>query len=128
MSPDPNSYDAFHYDAQSFGANVALHAWNRGSSARHRYALYLLPGAQHEFGGGCAFEGAYAANVCITSARNIFDHSTRYFAAWNGVNIYLGLIGTQNVIKGFVDAPGAGRTTSVGIVLGSNSGDFISAN
>jgi len=123
-----NTYDAFHYDAKSGGPNIALHAWSRTSTARQRFALYLLPGARHTFSGGCSFEGAYTANVCLTASYTIFDPSTRYFAAWNGANIYLGLSATQNIIKGFVDAPGAGRPASVGIILGSNSGDYISAN
>jgi hypothetical protein len=123
-----NTYEAFHYDAQSGGSNIALHGWNRSSAARHRFALYLLPGAQHTFGGGCSFEGAYSANVCLNSQRNIFDPTTRYFAAWNGANIYMGQTATQNIVKGFIDAPGASRPVCTGITLGGNPGDYIAAN
>lgn len=123
-----NTYTAFYYDKQSGGRNVAIHAWNRGTSARHQWALSLQPGAGHDFSGGCCFEGAYTGNVFIGTGGSIFDSSTRYFAAWNGLNIYLGETATQNVIKGSIGGPGAGRPACVGIVLGSASGDFISAN
>jgi hypothetical protein len=124
-----NTYDAFLYDAQSGGTNVACHAWNRGSSARHRYALNLQAGAGHDFTGGCIFEGAYSANVGIFGAsQNLLDSSTRYFAAWNGLNIYMGQSATQNVIKGYLNAPGVGRPACTGIVMGGSPGDYISAN
>lgn len=123
-----NNYDAFLYDQKSGGRNVAIHAWNRSSSARHRYALNLQPGSGHEFTGGCNFEGAYSANVCILTQGCVFDSSTAYYAAWNGLNIYLGLIATGNTIKGSVFAPGGGRPSSVGIWLGNNSGDWIADN
>jgi hypothetical protein len=123
-----NTYDAFFYDKQSAGRNVSCHAWNRGSSARHRYALNLQPGSGHQFTSGCVFEGAYSANVGLFSGGNTFDSSTSYYAAWNGGNIYMALTATQNIIKGAVGPPGAGRPASAGIILGGVSGDFISAN
>lgn len=122
-----NTYVAFYYDRLSSGRNVSLHGWNRGSSARHQWALSLQAGG-HDFSGGCCFEGAYTANVGIFGSQNLFDDTTHYFAAWNGANIYLGGTATQNVIKGFVNSPGVGRPASVGIILGGGAGDFISAN
>lgn len=123
-----NSADAFYFGEKSSGRNIAAHAWNRAASARHRYALNIRPGAQHEFTGGCHFEGAYAANVGLFSSKCIFDDSTRFYSAWNGTNVYLGLTATQNVIRGYLDAPGAGQPASIGIVLGGAAGDYIADN
>ena len=123
-----NTYDGFFYDGKSTGRNIALHAWTRSTAARMSYALNLRPGASHEFDGGCNFEGGYSACVGIFSQKNLFGSTTRYYSAWNGVTVYLGLTATVNIIKGEIDGPGAGRPASIGILLGSVAADFIADN
>lgn len=123
-----NTYDGFHFDKQSTGHNMGLHAWTRSSSLRMSYALQLLAGAQHEFSGGCNFEGAWNGNVGIFTQACIFDASTKYYAAWNGVNIFMGKTATVNILKGWLGPPGAGRPACIGLLLGSVAGDFIGNN
>jgi hypothetical protein len=105
---------------------VGIHVWNRSSSNRHAYALKLVGGG-NEFVAS-HFEGAWNANVGIFSSNNVFDDSCRYYSAWNGTNIFLGLTATCNVIRGFLDISGAGRPDCVGVVLGSLASDYISDN
>ena len=123
-----NTYDGFYYDAKSNGKNIALHAWTRSTANRMRFALNLRPGSTHGFDGNCNFEGAYSACVGIFSQKNLFGPTTRYYNAWNGVTVYLGLTATVNIIKGEIDGPGPGRPASIGILLGSTAGDFIQDN
>lgn len=123
-----NTYDGFHYDAKSTGRNIGNHSWTRGASLRMQYALNLQPGAQHEFAGGCNFEGAYSACVGIFTSNCLFDSTTRYYAAWNGVTIFMGKTATLNTINGWCGGPGAGRPATIGIYLGSVAGDFIGNN
>lgn len=123
-----NTYDGFHFDKQSTGHNMGLHAWTRSASLRMSYALNLVAGAQHEFSGGCNFEGAWNGNVGIFTSGCVFDPSTKYYAAWNGVNIFMGKTATVNIIKGWLGPPGAGRPACIGLLIGSISGDFIGNN
>jgi hypothetical protein len=122
-----NTYDAFYFDSNGIARCTGLHGWNRQNSARHQFVLNLQPGSQSEFI-DCQFEGGYAANVGIFSQRNIFSDSCRYFAAWNGVNIYMGRTATLNVIRGVLDGPSAGRPVVSGIIMGSAAGDYIADN
>ena len=123
-----NTWDAFYFDQYAIGRCYGLHAWNRQAAQRHRYGLQLRPGSQCEFI-DCQFEGAYSGNVGIFSQRNIFSDSCRYFAAWNGINIYMGLNATLNQIRGTLDGAAAGRPAAVaGVVMGSTGGDFVADN
>ena len=123
-----NTWDGLYYDAKSGGRNLSMHAWSRSASNRMRYALNLISGATHEFSGGCNFEGAYTANMRLASSGCLFDSTTRWYAAWNGMNIMLAGSCASNVIKGIVQGPGSGRPASVGLSLGSVAGDAIIQN
>jgi hypothetical protein len=123
-----NTYDGFYCDARSSTRNIASHAWTRSTSVRANSALNIRPGATHEFSGGCNFEGGYNANVIIASQNCLFDPSTRYYAAWNGVNILMTSTANLCTIMGKLDAPGAGRPACYGIQIGQTAGDYISNN
>lgn len=122
------TYDGIHVGPRMTGRFIGCHAWNRAASFRHSYALNLESGGGGNEFIGCHFEGAWNANVGIFCQRNIFDDSCRFYSAWNGVNIYMGLTATLNTIKGQLDGPGSGRPASAGIYLGSVAGDYIADN
>lgn len=122
------TYDGIRVGPRMTGRFIGCHVWNRAASNRHRYGLNIeTDGGGNEFI-GCHFEGAWNANVGIFCSKNIFDDSCRFYSAWNGVNIYMGLTATLNTIRGQLDGPGSGRPASAGIVFGSNAGDFVADN
>ncbi|KAK44837.1 hypothetical protein BG58_22800 [Caballeronia jiangsuensis] len=122
-----NTYNGFHLDANCTGGFTRLHAWTRAASLRMGYAIKINPNAQGDFN-QCHFEGGWFGNAGIFSSGNTFDPTCHFYSAWNGVNIYMGLTATLNVIRGFLDAPGVGRPACIGILLGSNGSDFIADN
>lgn len=128
-----NTYNGLTVGPNMTGRFIGVHVWNRyiTGNDRHGWAVKL------EFAGGvgggcefigCHFEGAWHGNVGVFSKNNVFDDSNRYYAAWNGVNIYLGNTAAGNVIRGYLDAPGAGRPACKGVWLGANPGDYVSNN
>lgn len=123
-----NAWDAFYFDKYAVARCSGLHGWNRHAALRHQYVLNLRPGSQCEFA-DCQFEGGYSGNVGLFSQRNIFSPTCRFFAAWNGVNMYMGGIATLNTIKGTFDGGAVGRPQTVaGIIMGSTAGDYIAGN
>lgn len=122
------TYDGIHIGPRMAGRFIGCHVWNRAASFRHSYALNIEGGGYGNEFIGCHFEGAWNANVGIFCQRNIFDDSCRFYSAWNGVNIYMGLTATLNTIKGQLDGPRSGRPASAGIVFGSVAGDYIADN
>ena len=122
-----NTYDGFYFDAKSTGRNISLHSWTRQLSLRMRYSINCQAGSQHEFTGGCNFEGAYTAIANIQSSSCLFDPSTRYYAAWNGTTILMQGTATTNTIMGWCGGSGT-AVACAGITLGKNSGDYIADN
>lgn len=121
-----DTYDGFYLNTST--THIGCHAWTRASSVRARSALNVL-GSGSNFSGGCQFEGGYTANVILANQKNIFDPSTRYYAAWNGVNILLtGTQCTENYIYGSLGQPGSGRPACIGFQFGNSITDYISAN
>lgn len=124
-----NTYDGFYLDSKSVTRHIACHAWTRSWAVRANSALNIRPGgAGHEFSGGCNFEGGYNANVIIAGQNCLFDPTTRYYAAWNGLNILMTGAATLCTVMGKLDGPGAGRPACVGIQLGQAAGDYVAAN
>lgn len=125
-----NTYSGFYFGTRSNGRHVAAHAWTRSTSVRAKAALEILSGTSgHDFVGGCNFEGGYTANVIMAGTQCNFDSTTRYYAAWNGLNILLTGPGcTINTIMGKLTDPGAGRPACIGIQIGSAVGDFVAHN
>ena len=121
-----NTYDGFYLNTGA--THIGCHAWTRAASVRARSALNVL-GAGNNFSGGCQFEGGYTANAIIANQKNAFDSSTRFYAAWNGVNILLsGSSATVNRICGVLGDAAAGRPACVGLTFGAASGDYIASN
>jgi hypothetical protein len=124
-----NTYDGFRFSAGSSARNVAIHAATRSGRLRMKYSVHGEPGSAHEFSGGCNIEGATTANLGLFSSGWMFDPSTRFYAAWNGVNILLG--GTNcslNIIRGNLQGPPAGRPACVGIQFSTVAGDHVNDN
>lgn len=122
-----NTYDAFLMDTGSTGGYTRLHGWTRSTSVRMQSALHMLAGSQGDFV-ACHFEGAYTANVLLLTSGCTFDDTCHYYSAWNGVTFYMGGSCALNTIRGFFDAPAAGRPATAGISMGSLVSDFISDN
>ena len=120
-----NTYDGFYVD--SGGAFIGCHAWTRSTSVRAKSAVHVLSSGAN-FSGGCQFEGGYTANAIIENQKNTFDATTRFYAAWNGVNVLLTGSATENRISGLLGAAGSGRPACVGLQFGATAGDYIASN
>lgn len=125
-----NTYDGFVFASDRATARcVAIHAATRSGSKRMRYSVNVQPGAIVEVTGGSNIEGAYTANLGLFSSQCIFDPSTRYYAAWQGTNIYLGGANCSlNQIQGKLMGPPSGRPTCVGVQFSTVSGDAVNNN
>lgn len=122
------TYDGLNIGVNMTGRWIGCHVWSRAASFRHSWGVKIEAGGGGNEFSACHFEGAWNGNAGIFSSKNIFDDACRFYSAWNGVNIYLGLTATFNVIKGQLDSPGAGRPDSAGIVLGGTGSDYIADN
>lgn len=124
-----NTADGLQFGAKFSGRLVACHAATRSGSLRMRYAFNCQPGSIGEVTGGSQIEGAYTACLGLFSSQWEFDPSTRYYAAWNGVTIYLG--GTNcslNILKGYIQGTVIGQPPPVGIQFSTTTGDHVNNN
>ena len=123
-----NTFDGFNHNGSS-SRNIAIHAATRSGRERMRYAVSTWNGSMNEWSGGSNIEGAETANLGLFSSGNQFDPSTRFYAAWGGVNIALGGAScTLNIIRGALQGPANGRPACIGVKFSSNSGDVIAQN
>lgn len=123
-----NTFDGFNHEGSS-SRNIAIHAATRSGRQRMRYSVSTWAGSMNEWSGGSNIEGAETANLGLFSSGNQFDPSTRFYAAWGGVNIALGGAScTLNIIRGALQGPPAGRPACVGVKFSSNAGDVIAQN
>lgn len=125
-----DSFDGFVFASDRATARcVAIHGSSRSGSKRMRYCVNVQSGAIIEVTGGSNIEGAYTANLGLFSSQCIFDPSTRYYAAWNGTNIYLGGKNCSlNQIYGKLMGPPSSQPDCVGIQFSAVPGDAINDN
>lgn len=123
-----NGWDNF-FNEKSSAREIAIHGATRSGRLHPRFCVSLMNGAMHEFSGGCNIEGGYAANLYLASAGSLFDSSTRFYAAWSGVNVHLaGESCRQNIIRGMLQPPPVGRPDCVGILFGADPADRVFSN
>lgn len=122
-----NTYSGFNFGSRFSGRLVSCHASSRSASLRMKYSWYCGPGSVGEATGGCNIEGSYTACLGLFSSQWIFDPSTRYYASFNGPNIYLGGTCNSNQIAGYMQG-GAGAVVPVGLQFSTTSGDQVAGN
>lgn len=122
------TYHGFLFQAGGSGRQIGIHAATRNGRRRMASAVTIEDGASHEFSGGCNIEGGQNANLVLLSSGCSFDPSTRFYAAWGGVNIYLGGNCKRNKVHGILQGPPAGRPACSGVAFGSGGADNVQDN
>lgn len=121
-----NTYSSLYLNTPS--RFFSYHGWTRSVANRHKYACNIQPS-----GGGSQFiasqfEGSVTANLNMNASNCAFDNTCAYYAAFGGVNIFLGGTSTGNDIRGNVAGSPVGNPDPIGVAISNAGGDFVRGN